>query len=60
VVSHGGVMAALQAWTRAQRFEGAPKLSGNAGGYVLHWRSARYEGPFALESDTDERDVIVG
>lgn len=61
VVSHGGVMAALHAWTCAtQRFEGSPQLSANAAGYVITWRSARYEGPFALETEPDDGDVILG
>jgi broad specificity phosphatase PhoE len=49
VVSHGGVMAALQAWCRSRRVEGDLAISANASGYVVEWRSARYEGPFPLE-----------
>ena len=60
VVSHGGVMAALQAWTRSQRFEGSPQLSANAAGYVVTFRSARYEESFPLESDEDDGEAIVG
>jgi broad specificity phosphatase PhoE len=47
VVSHGGVMAALEAWCRGH-LEGAPIIHGNATGYVIVRRSRRYEGPFAL------------
>jgi broad specificity phosphatase PhoE len=60
VVSHGGVMAALHAWTRSQRFEGSPQLSANAAGYVVTFRSARYEEPFPGETDEDDGEVIVG
>jgi broad specificity phosphatase PhoE len=59
VVSHGGVMAALRAWTSTQRFEGVPHLSANATGFVLWRRTECYEGPFPLESDGDE-DAILG
>jgi broad specificity phosphatase PhoE len=59
VVSHGGVMAALHAWTSTQRFEGSPRLAANAAGFVVWRSSARYEGPIALEAGGDE-DAIVG
>jgi broad specificity phosphatase PhoE len=49
VVSHGGVMAALHAWTTARRIEGLPAVSANAAGYVVEWRAAAYEGPFPLD-----------
>jgi len=60
VVSHGGVMASLHAWIRTRRFEGAPRLSGNAAGYVVTWRSAGYEGPFELEAEPDDGEAILG
>jgi broad specificity phosphatase PhoE len=49
VVSHGGVMAALHAWTSARRMEGVPPVSANAAGWVVEWRAAAYEGPFPLD-----------
>jgi len=58
VVSHGGVMAALRAWTSTQRFEGEPQLSANATGFVVWRRSARYEGPFPLEAAGDEGAIV--
>jgi broad specificity phosphatase PhoE len=58
VVSHGGVMAALQAWISAQRFEGSPQLSANAAGYVVWRHAARYEGPFPLEASGDEGAIV--
>jgi broad specificity phosphatase PhoE len=48
VVSHGGVMAALQAWIHGGP-QGDPVIHANATGYVLWRRHARYEGPFAIE-----------
>ncbi len=59
VVSHGGVMAALQAWISTRRFEGTPQLSANAAGYVVWRRASGYEGPFPLEASGDG-DAIVG
>ena len=58
VVSHGGVMAALHAYTSAERFDGTPQLSANAAGYVVWRRAARYEGPFPLEADGDEGAIV--
>lgn len=52
VVSHGGVMAALQAWCRGGT-SADPVISRNCAGYVLHRRVARYEGPFPLGDDED-------
>jgi probable phosphoglycerate mutase len=49
VVSHGGVMAALHAWCTVRRVEGSPPIHANASGYVMEWRSTRYEGPFPLD-----------
>lgn len=43
VVSHGGVMAALHAWARADLdFQEPPVLYANAAGYVLERRGRRY------------------
>jgi broad specificity phosphatase PhoE len=50
VVSHGGVMAALQAWGRGHLEEG-PVIHANAGGYVMVRRRLCYEGPFALADE---------
>lgn len=41
VVSHGGVMAALRGFV-AGSFEDAPMPTGNAAGYVLHYRGGRW------------------
>jgi broad specificity phosphatase PhoE len=49
VVSHGGVMAALHAWTTVRRVEGVPPISANASGYVVERQSAAYVGPFAID-----------
>jgi probable phosphoglycerate mutase len=49
VVSHGGVMAALHAWTTVKRIEGTPPISANAAGYIVEWRAAVYEGSFPLD-----------
>ena len=49
VVSHGGVMAALHAWCTVRRLEGVPPIHANASGYVIEWKSTRYEGPFPLD-----------
>jgi broad specificity phosphatase PhoE len=49
VVSHGGVMASLHAWTQTQRFEGMPALSANATGWVVRFGSSRYEAVEVLE-----------
>jgi probable phosphoglycerate mutase len=49
VVSHGGVMAALHAWTTVRRIEGVPPISANASGFVVEWKRLRYEGPFPLD-----------
>ncbi len=48
IVSHGGVLAALQAWT-AGRFESGPAIARNAAGYVLQRRGRGWEGPYPLE-----------
>lgn len=48
VVSHGGVMAALEAWSRGGASETAPVIHANAAGYVLWRRRRTYEGPFPL------------
>jgi len=50
VVSHGGVMAALHAWSRGGP-EADPVIHANAAGYLLHWRVRFYEGPFPLADD---------
>jgi broad specificity phosphatase PhoE len=50
VVSHGGVMAALQAWG-AGGLSGEPVIHANAAGFVLLRRLRRYEGPFPLGDD---------
>lgn len=49
VVSHGGVMAALHAWTTVRRIEGVPPIAANAAGYVVERISASYQGPFSLD-----------
>lgn len=49
VVSHGGVMAALHAWTTLRRIEGVPPISANAMGYVVERRATAYLGPFPLD-----------
>lgn len=49
VVSHGGVMAALHAWTTVRRIEGLPPIAANAAGYVVERVSASYQGPFSLD-----------
>jgi broad specificity phosphatase PhoE len=49
VVSHGGVMAALHAWTTVRRVEGVAQVSANASGYVVERRSAAWTGPFPLD-----------
>jgi probable phosphoglycerate mutase len=49
VVSHGGVMAALHAWTTVRRVEGMPPISANASGFVVEWKRVRYDGPFPLD-----------
>jgi broad specificity phosphatase PhoE len=48
VVSHGGVMAALEAWSRGG-FSDEPMIRANAAGYILLRRQSRYEGPFAID-----------
>lgn len=50
VVSHGGVMAALHAWTTVRRIEGVPPISANASGFVVEWKRVRYDGPFPLDA----------
>jgi broad specificity phosphatase PhoE len=50
VVSHGGVMAALQGWA-AGGPSGEPVIHANAAGFLLWRRSRRYEGPFPLPDD---------
>jgi broad specificity phosphatase PhoE len=47
VVSHGGVMAALQGWAGGSA-AGEPVIHANAAGFLLWRRSRRYEGPFPL------------
>jgi hypothetical protein len=42
-------MAALHAWCTVRRVEGAPAIHANATGYVMEWRSTRYDGPFPLD-----------
>jgi broad specificity phosphatase PhoE len=49
VVSHGGVMAALHAWTTVRRVEGVAQVSANASGYVVERRSAAWTGPFPID-----------
>jgi len=49
VVSHGGVMAALHAWTTVRRVEGVAQVSANASGYVVERRSAAWAGPFPID-----------
>jgi broad specificity phosphatase PhoE len=53
VVSHGGVMAALQGWAGGAA-RGEPTISGNCSGYLLHRSTRGYEGPFPLGDDDDE------
>jgi len=53
VVSHGGVMAALQGWATGAA-SGEPVISINCGGYLLQRRTRGYEGPFPLGGDDDE------
>ena len=48
VVSHGGVMAALEAWSRGGVSD-EPVIRANAAGYVLLRQRMRYEGPFSIE-----------
>jgi broad specificity phosphatase PhoE len=50
VVSHGGVMAALHAWTLLGRLEGVPRVAANCAGWVVHRHVARYEGPFPIDA----------
>jgi broad specificity phosphatase PhoE len=50
VVSHGGVLAALGAWSRGGAFD-APVLHATATGYMIVRRQRRYEGPFPLARD---------
>lgn len=50
VVSHGGVMAALEAWSRGG-LDAAPVIRRNAAGFLLRRRQSRYEGPFPLDDD---------
>src|SRR5690606_39095129 len=50
VVSHGGVMAALQAWVMGAT-RGEPRIAVNCGGFVLERRARGYEGPFPLGDD---------
>lgn len=49
VVSHGGVMAALHAWTTVRRVEGLPPISANAAGWVVERSGALYVGPSPLD-----------
>jgi broad specificity phosphatase PhoE len=49
VVSHGGVMAALHAWTTVRRIEGVPPIAANAAGWVVERRATTYVGPFPLD-----------
>ena len=49
VVSHGGVMAALHAWTSMRSFEGVPAVSANAAGWVVERRASVWHGPFPLD-----------
>jgi broad specificity phosphatase PhoE len=53
VVSHGGVMAALQGWATGAA-SGEPVISGNCGGYLLVRRTRGYEGPFPFGDDDEE------
>jgi broad specificity phosphatase PhoE len=53
VVSHGGVMAALQGWV-AGAATGEPVIAVNCGGFLVQRRARGYEGPFPL-GDDDER-----
>jgi broad specificity phosphatase PhoE len=47
VVSHGGVMAAIEAWSRGS-LDADPVIRRNCAGFVLLRRQSRYEGPFPL------------
>jgi broad specificity phosphatase PhoE len=51
VVSHGGVMAALDAWSRGGPSTAAPVIHANAAGYVLWRRGRSYEWPLPLADD---------
>jgi broad specificity phosphatase PhoE len=52
IVSHGGVMAAVQRW--ACELRGAdPVIAVNCGGYLLRRRAVGYEGPFPLGDDDE-------
>jgi broad specificity phosphatase PhoE len=50
VVSHGGVMAALQGWAQRER-RSQPVIHANATGYLLWRQRGAYEGPFPLPDD---------
>src|SRR5690606_31874119 len=50
IVSHGGVMAALQAWCRGG-LSTDPVISRNCAGFLVRRRAAGYEGPFPLGDD---------
>jgi broad specificity phosphatase PhoE len=50
VVSHGGVLAALEAWSRGA-LGADPVIRRTAAGYWLRRRQARYEGPFPIDDD---------
>jgi broad specificity phosphatase PhoE len=52
VVSHGGVMAALEAWCRGG-LSADPVIRRNAAGFLLRRQRARYEGPFPLGDDDE-------
>lgn len=52
VVSHGGVMAALEAWGRGG-LSAEPVIRRNAAGFLLRRHWARYEGPFPLGDDDE-------
>lgn len=49
VVSHGGVMAALHAWTTVRRIDGVPVIAANGAGYVVERQATAYRGPFLLD-----------
>lgn len=53
VVSHGGVMAALQGWA-AGAASGAPTIADNCGGYLLQRSTRGYAGPFPLGDDEQD------
>jgi broad specificity phosphatase PhoE len=59
VVSHGGVMAALHAWTTVRRVEGLPPISANAAGWVIDRRGAGYADLALLDPD-EARSAILG